>query len=49
MAYIFLTLAIVLDTAGTVCMKLSDAFTRPMPVIGTSSLTSHASIFFPYP
>ena len=35
MAYIFLTLAIVLETAGTVCMKLSDGFTKPLPVVGT--------------
>lgn len=35
MAYLFLTLAIILETAGTVCIKLSDGFTKPLPVVGT--------------
>ena len=35
MAYLFLTLAILLETAGTVCMKLSEGFTRPLLVVGT--------------
>lgn len=35
MAYLFLALAIILETAGTVCMKLSDGFTKPLPVVGT--------------
>lgn len=35
MSYLFLTLAIVLETVGTVCMKLSDGFTKPFPVIMT--------------
>lgn len=35
MAYLFLAFAIILETAGTVCMKLSDGFTKPLPVVGT--------------
>lgn len=35
MAYLFLALAIILETAGTVFMKLSDGFTKPLPVVGT--------------
>ena len=34
MAYLFLALAVILETAGTVCMKLSDGFTKPLPVVG---------------
>ena len=45
MAYLFLTLAIILETAGTVCMKLSDGFTRPLPVVGTC-LTYIACFYF---
>ena len=45
MAYLFLTLAIILETAGTVCMKLSDGFTRPLPVVG-SCLTYIACFYF---
>lgn len=35
MAYLFLALAIILETTGTVFMKLSDGFTKPLHVIGT--------------
>lgn len=45
MAYLFLTLAIILETAGTVCMKLSNGFTRPLPVVGTC-LTYIACFYF---
>lgn len=45
MSYLFLTLAIILETAGTVCMKLSDGFTKPLPVVGTC-LTYIACFYF---
>jgi DMT superfamily multidrug transporter emrE len=35
MAYLFLTLAIILETVGTVCIKLSDGFTKSLPTVGT--------------
>lgn len=31
MSWVFLALAIVLEIAGTTCMKLSEGFTRPVP------------------
>ena len=45
MAYLFLSLAIILETVGTVCMKLSDGFTKPVPVVGTC-LTYIACFYF---
>lgn len=36
MSYLFLALAIILETAGTVFMKLSDGFTKPLYAIATS-------------
>ena len=35
MAYLFLMLSIVLETIGTVCIKVSDGFTKPWLVLGT--------------
>lgn len=35
MAYLFLALAIILEFCGTICMKLSDGFSKPLPVVGT--------------
>lgn len=35
MAYLFLALAIILETAGTVFMKLSDGFSKPLYAVGT--------------
>ncbi len=45
MAYIFLTLAIILEVAGTVCLKLSDGFTKLLPVVGTC-ITYVACFYF---
>lgn len=45
MAYLFLALAIILETAGTVFMKLSDGFTKPLHVIGTC-ITYIACFYF---
>ncbi len=35
MAWVFLTLAVLLDVAGTVCLKLSHGLTRLAPAIAT--------------
>ena len=35
MAYLFLMLSIVLETIGTVCIKVSDGFTKLWLVLGT--------------
>lgn len=32
-AYLYLSAAIVLEVAGTTCMKLSGGFTRPLPSV----------------
>lgn len=32
-AWVFLSLAIILEVAGTFCMKLSDGFMRPVPTV----------------
>lgn len=33
MSWIFLIIAIVLEVAGTVCMKLAEGFTKPIPSV----------------
>jgi small multidrug resistance pump len=33
-SWLLLGIAIVLEVAGTTCMKLSDGFTRPLPSLG---------------
>lgn len=45
MSYLFLALAIILETAGTVFMKLSDGFTKPLYAIATS-VTYIACFYF---
>lgn len=45
MAYLFLALAIILEVCGTICMKLSDGFSKPLPVVGTC-LTYIACFYF---
>ena len=35
MEWIYLILAIILETLGTTCMKMSDGFTKLLPVVGT--------------
>ena len=45
MAYLFLALSIILEVCGTICMKLSDGFSKPLPVVGTC-LTYIACFYF---
>ncbi len=33
MSWLYLLLAIVLEVCGTTCMKLADAFTKPLPSV----------------
>ena len=35
MAYLYLAIAIIAEVIGTYCLKLSDGFTRPLPVAVT--------------
>ncbi|MBN7773496.1 DMT family transporter [Clostridium aminobutyricum] len=35
MEWIYLGLAIIFETLGTTCMKLSDGFTKMLPALGT--------------
>jgi small multidrug resistance pump len=35
MEWIYLILAIILETLGTTCMKISDGFTKLLPTLGT--------------
>jgi small multidrug resistance pump len=35
MEWIYLILAIILETLGTTCMKMSDGFTKLLPTLGT--------------
>lgn len=44
MEWIYLILAITLETLGTTCMKISDGFTKPLPALGT--LLTYGICFF---
>lgn len=35
MEWVYLILAVILETIGTTCMKMSNGFTRLFPIVGT--------------